>query len=94
MAKTIPVIYHNGTLVPQVELEGFDEGDQFDIQVPDAYEMDLLAGDGDEPWVGFISTEDALEVVARTAGSWGPLPPDLARWIIESDEVLEGNLPL
>ncbi|MFQ5342380.1 MAG: hypothetical protein ACE5F6_12610 [Anaerolineae bacterium] len=91
MAKTIPVIYHNGTLVPQVELEGFDEGDQFDIQVPDAYEMDLLAGDGDEPWVGFISTEDALEVVARTAGSWGPVPRELLEDIAMNENLVEGG---
>jgi predicted DNA-binding antitoxin AbrB/MazE fold protein len=85
MAKTIPVVYHNGVLVPQVELEGFEEGQHFDIQVPDAEELDLLAGDGDEPWVGFISTEDALEVVERTAGSWGPIPPGLLEEIAMDD---------
>lgn len=94
MSKTIPVVYHNGVLVPQVELEGLEEGQRLDIQVPELEEMDMLSGDGDEPWVGFISQEDALQVVERTAGAWGELPPDLAQWIIESEDVLEGNLPL
>lgn len=49
MTKTIPVLYRNGVLVPQVDLEGFEEGEPFDIQVPDVEELKLLAGDGDEP---------------------------------------------
>ncbi|OGO41184.1 MAG: hypothetical protein A2Z04_09145 [Chloroflexi bacterium RBG_16_57_9] len=94
MAKTIPVMYRNGVLVPQVELEGLNEGQRFYVQVPDVEELDLISGNGDESWIGFISPEDALQIVERTAGSWGTLPPDLAQWIIESEDVLEGNLPL
>lgn len=91
MAQTIPVLYRNGVLVPQVELEGFAEGERFDVQIPDMEEIELLAGDGDEPWMGFVSTEDALETVERTAGSWGPLPPDLADEIVMDERLLEGG---
>ena len=92
MSKTIPVLYRDGLLVPQIELEGFEEGQRFEIEVPDAEELALV--NGDDPWIGFISTEDSLETVRRTAGSWGSLPADLAQWIIESDEILEENLSL
>lgn len=91
MAKTIPVVYHNGVLVPQVELEGFVEGQRFDIQIPDTEELELLSGDGDEPWVGFISTEDALQVVERTAGSWGPIPCELLEEIAMHESLVEGG---
>lgn len=91
MTKTIPVLYRNGVLVPQAELEGFEEGERFDIQVPDVEELELLVGDGDEPWVGFISTEDALETVERTAGSWGPIPPELVDEIAMDESLLEGG---
>ncbi len=94
MVKTIPVIYRDGVLIPQVALEDLDEGQRFDIQIPEAEELDLPGDNGGEPWVGFTSTEDALQVVEQTAGSWGSLSPHLAQWIIESDEVLENDLPL
>ena len=71
------VLYRDGVFVPQIELDGFEEGQRFDIKVTDEEELDLL--NGDDPWIGFISTEDALETVERTAGSWGPLPSDLAQ---------------
>lgn len=90
MAKTIPVVYHNGVLIPQVELAGIEEGQRFEIQFPEPGEVELL-GDGDEPWVGFISTEDALQVVERTAGAWGPIPPELLEEIAMSESLIEGE---
>ena len=91
MAKTIPVIYRNGVLVPQVPLEGFDEGKRFDIQIPDEEELKLLSGNGDEPWEGFISTEDALQVVERTAGMLGPISPELLEDIAMNETLIENG---
>jgi hypothetical protein len=72
-------------------LEGLDEGQRFEIQIPEAEELALLGGDGDESWVGFISTEDALQVVERTAGMWGPIPPELLEDIAMNDNLIESG---
>ena len=48
MYQVVPVVYREGLLVPEIQIEGFGEGQRFELLVPNEKEA-LLFPIGDEP---------------------------------------------
>lgn len=91
MSQVIPVIYHEGLLVPQVQLRDIAEGQRFQILIAQPDEW-ALGQEDIEPWTGFISVEDALRTVRQTAGQFGPISARLLEEIAMDETLLEGSL--
>lgn len=91
MSQVVPVIYREGMLVPQVQLENIEEGQRLEILIAEPDEMASLQSNNDS-WSGFISAEDAQQVVRQTMGQFGPIPLALLDEIAMSETLLEGSI--
>lgn len=89
MNQVVPVIFHEGMLVPQVQLEDVEEGKQFEILILEPSDWADI-----DPWIGFVSVEDALDMVRQTAGQFGPIPAKLLEEIAMDETLLEGSMAL
>ena len=93
MSQVVPVIYREGMLVPQVQLENVEEGQRFEILIPEPDEKAFLQ-DASDFWSGFISSEDAQLMVRQTKGQFGPIPLALLEEIAMDESLLEGSMNL
>lgn len=84
---TVTAVYYGGVFVPQADLSYLSDGTSVELQVPAPDEWDRLLED-------IVAEEEADQATLHwTQSRWGDLSPDVARLVVDSNDLLVWNSP-
>lgn len=84
----ITAVYYGGVFVPQADLSHLPDGTSVELQVPAPDEWDRLLE-------AIVAEEEADQATLQwTQSRWGDLSPDVARLVVDSDDLLVWSAPV